>query len=100
MSDSQNNPSRRNLIKAAAVVPFAAVSGSAANSAVTVGLIGTGNRGPYVTSMLAKNTPARVVALCDLFPEKMEKAKATIGVENPKMYKDFHELLVSCPLNM
>ncbi len=95
MSDSQNNPSRRNLIKAAAVVPFAAVSGSAANSAITVGLIGTGNRGPYVTSMLAKNTPARVVALCDLFPEKMEKAKATIGVENPKMYKDFHELLAS-----
>ena len=95
MSDSQNNPSRRNLMKAAAVVPFAAVSGSAANSAVTVGLIGTGNRGPYVTSMLAKNTPARVVALCDVFPEKMEKAKATIGVENPKMYKDFHELLAS-----
>jgi predicted dehydrogenase len=82
-------------MKAAAVVPFTAISGSAANSAVTVGLIGTGNRGPYVASMLAKNTPARVVALCDIFPEKMEKAKTTIGADNPKMYTDFHELLAS-----
>jgi predicted dehydrogenase len=95
MSDPKNNPSRRNLMKAAAVVPFAAVSASPANSAVTVGLIGTGNRGPYVASMLAKNTPARVVALCDIFPEKMEKAKTTIGVENPRMYTDFHQLLAS-----
>ena len=82
-------------MKAAAAVPFAAVQGTAANSAVTVGLLGTGSRGPYVASMLAKNTPARVVALCDVFPEKMEKAKTTIGAENPKMYQDFREMLAS-----
>jgi predicted dehydrogenase len=45
--------------------------------------------------MLAKNTPARVVALCDIFPEKMERAKKVIGVENPKMYQDFREMLAS-----
>jgi predicted dehydrogenase len=82
-------------MKAAAAVPFAAVTGSAANSAVTVGLLGTGSRGPYVASMLAKNTPARVVALCDIFPEKMEKARTTIGAENPRMYQDFREMLAS-----
>jgi predicted dehydrogenase len=49
--------------------------GTAANSAVTVGLLGSGNRGTYVAATLAKNTPGRVVALCDLFDEKMEKAK-------------------------
>ena len=37
--------SRRNLVKAATIVPFSAMAGSAANSAVMVGLIGSGNRG-------------------------------------------------------
>ncbi len=80
---------------AAALIPFAAVRGSAQNSAIRVGLIGTGNRGPYVAGMMAKNTPAKIVALCDLFDDRMEKAKQTIGVENPKLYKDLHELLKS-----
>jgi myo-inositol 2-dehydrogenase / D-chiro-inositol 1-dehydrogenase len=86
---------RRSILKAAAVVPAAAVQGTAANSAVTVGLLGSGSRGTYVATMLAKNTPARVVALCDLFDEKMQRAKASIGVENPKLYKDFHDMLKS-----
>lgn len=86
---------RRNIIRTAAVLPIAAVRGSAANSAVTVGLIGTGSRGTYVASALAKNTPARVVALCDVVDSKIEKAKAAIGVENPKVYNDFKKLLES-----
>ena len=45
--------------------------------------------------MMAKNTPARVVALCDVFEEKMEQAKKSIGVENPKLYKDFRQMLAS-----
>jgi predicted dehydrogenase len=94
MTDPQFT-SRRNAVKAAALIPFAAVRGSAANSAVTVGLFGSGSRGTYVAGTLAKNTPGRVVALCDIFDAKMEKAKASIGVENPKLYKDFHQLLAS-----
>ena len=42
---------------------------AAANSAVTVGVLGTGNRGSYVAAMLHRNTPGRVVALCDVVPE-------------------------------
>src|SRR6266852_4130258 len=87
--------SRRHAVKAAALMPFAAVRRSAANSAVTVGLFGSGSRGTYVAGMMAKNTPARVVALCDLFDAKMEKAKTAIAIENPKLYKDFRQLLAS-----
>src|SRR5260370_13477968 len=87
--------SRRHAIKAGALMPFAAVRGSAANSAVTVGLFGSGSRGSSVAGMMAKNPPARVVALRDLFDAKMEKAKAAIGLENPKLYKDFRQLLAS-----
>ena len=71
------------------------IRGSAANSAVTVGLIGAGSRGTYVTGLVAKNTPARVVALCDVVDGKSEKAAKTIGVENPQLYKDYHQLLAS-----
>jgi myo-inositol 2-dehydrogenase/D-chiro-inositol 1-dehydrogenase len=87
--------SRRNLIAAAALAPLSAVRGTAANSAVTVGLIGSGNRGAYVASILVKDTDARLVALCDLFDDRIEKAKKTIPAENPKVYKDYRELLES-----
>jgi myo-inositol 2-dehydrogenase/D-chiro-inositol 1-dehydrogenase len=95
MTNARSIISRRTAVKAAAIMPLAAVVGSAANSAVTVGLFGSGNRGTYVATMMAKNTPARVVALCDLFDAKMEKAKASIGLQNPKLYKDFRQLLAS-----
>jgi len=87
--------SRRNVFRAAAAIPLAAIRGSAANSAVTVGLIGSGSRGTFVAGLMAKNTSARVVALCDVFDEKMERAKKSIGLEDPKFYQDFQKLLAS-----
>jgi predicted dehydrogenase len=76
-------------------MPITAIRGTAANSSVTVGLLGSGNRGTYVARTLAKNTPARVVALCDLFDEKIERARKSIGVPDAKAYKDFHQMLAS-----
>jgi myo-inositol 2-dehydrogenase / D-chiro-inositol 1-dehydrogenase len=76
-----------------ALMAAAAVRGTAANSAVNVGVIGTGNRGSYVAAMLAKNTPGRIVALCDVVPERMEVAKKEIGVDNPRLYTDFRKML-------
>lgn len=90
-----NQATRRNILKSAAVLSASAVAGTAANSAIKVGLIGSGNRGTYVAGEMAKNTPARIVALCDIFPEKMEQAKTKIGATDPKMYKDLRDLLSS-----
>jgi len=87
--------SRRNIVKAAAIVPFSAVVGSAANSAVTVGLIGSGRRGPGLARFAEQDKRGQVVALSDLFDEKIERAKKKIGVANPKIYKDYRELLAS-----
>jgi predicted dehydrogenase len=50
--------------------------GSEANSAVRLGLLGCGNRGTSVATSFAKNTPARLVALADVFPDKLTIAKA------------------------
>ena len=43
-----------------------------ANSAVSLGLIGCGNRGTTVATSFSRNTSARVVALADIFPDKLE----------------------------
>jgi predicted dehydrogenase len=82
-------------MKAAAIVPFGAVRGSAANSAVKVGLIGSGGRGTFDASILVKDPRARLVAICDLFDDRIASAKQKIPIENPKVYKDYKELLAS-----
>lgn len=89
-----NSISRRQLMSAATIVPFAAVRGSAQNSAVTVGLIGCGGRGTADARNLVQNVPgARLVALADLFPEKIEATKKAAGVPDAKAYGRDTELL-------
>ncbi|MEK7753622.1 MAG: Gfo/Idh/MocA family oxidoreductase, partial [Acidobacteriota bacterium] len=86
--------SRRALVTAAAVVPIGAVRGSAANSAVTVGLIGCGGRGTFDAGLVAKHVgAARLVALADLFPEKIERTRKAAGVPDAKGYNSGQELL-------
>lgn len=79
----------------ASAIAASLVKGTAQNSALRVGVLGTGNRGTFVASMLAKNTPGKVVALCDIFPEKMEAAKKEIGTPDARTYTDFQKMLAS-----
>jgi myo-inositol 2-dehydrogenase / D-chiro-inositol 1-dehydrogenase len=51
------------------------VRGSAANSAVRVGLLGCGRRGSTDANNIAQHTDARIVALADLFPDQLDRAK-------------------------
>ncbi|MGD0778699.1 MAG: Gfo/Idh/MocA family oxidoreductase [Candidatus Solibacter sp.] len=90
-----NNISRRKLFQAAALVPYAAVRGTAANSAVKVGLIGSGGRGTFDAGLLVKNTPARLVAICDIFDDRLKKAALAIPAPDAKQYKNMNELLAS-----
>jgi predicted dehydrogenase len=52
------------------------VFGSEANSAVRLGLLGCGNRGTAVATSFSKSTTAQVVALADIFPDKLAAGKA------------------------
>ena len=83
--------SRRSLV-AAAIVPLAAVRGSAANSAVTVGLIGCGGRGTFDAGLMANVNGARLVALADLFPDRI-KTRTAAKVGDAKAYSSGAELL-------
>ena len=86
--------SRRNLVTATAIVPAAAIRGSAANSAVTVGLIGCGGRGTHDAGLLVKEVPnARLVALADVFEDRVARTKKATGVGNVKEYPSGDALL-------
>jgi predicted dehydrogenase len=51
------------------------VRSSAANSAVRVGLLGCGHRGSTHANNIIEFTDARLVALADLFPDQLDRAK-------------------------
>src|SRR5256885_9615517 len=76
-----NNVTRRKFIAVAAaasgvmLIKPSLVRGTAANSAVRVGLLGCGGRGTEDASNLVDAGSARVVALADLFPDQLETAR-------------------------
>ena len=74
---------RRQFIGSAAAaggvmfIPAALVRGTAANSAVRVGLLGCGGRGTEDATNMFETGGARVVALADMFQDQLDKARAT-----------------------
>src|SRR5689334_9734750 len=66
---------RRSVLWSGLILPAAAIRGTAANSAVTVGLIGCGNRGTFIGQTLNEHTQAQLIALCDLYPDAIARAR-------------------------
>jgi len=65
-----------------------------ANSAVTIGIIGTGARGRFDGRLFSQDKRARIVALCDIDPDQINKAKTAIpGADQARVYKDYRDLL-------
>lgn len=60
------------------------VFGSKNNSAIHMGFIGCGNRGTGVISSMSQNTNINIVALADLFEDKLAKAWKTLNDYNSK----------------
>jgi predicted dehydrogenase len=68
--------------------------GSQANSAVSFGIIGTGGRGSYVGTHMAHDPRTRLTAICDIYPDRIDKAKTSIpGADKARVYRDLNELL-------
>jgi len=61
-----------------------------ANSAVQLGLIGCGNRGTAVISSISANTNTNIVAMADLFEDKLQTAKPVLNKLNAN--KKFAEI--------
>jgi predicted dehydrogenase len=102
---SEQKLNRRDFVKSAVAAGAAigtlgrapAVSGSVleSNGNINVALIGAGGRGSDLLQWVMKtgeqpNTPAKVVAVSDVYVKRLNKAKATANCEG---YLDYREIL-------
>jgi predicted dehydrogenase len=74
------------------------VFGTQANSTVEVGIIGAGGRGQWIGDFFVEHAGARIVALADVFPDRLEKAAQKFKVAPTRLYRGFgayRELIAS-----
>lgn len=68
-----------------------------ANERVSLGVIGTGDRGRYVTNVFQKTTQVDVNAVCDVYAVNLDKARSV--APNSKGFADHRKLLEIRELN-
>src|SRR5215831_4615735 len=79
---------RRSFLKTAATLGAVTilkpdmVFGSRVNSAIRVGVIGCGNRGTAVITSMSQNTNTNIIAIADLFEDKLQTAENTFNQLN------------------
>ncbi|MGE5645433.1 MAG: Gfo/Idh/MocA family protein [Acidobacteriota bacterium] len=85
---------RRNLL---AALPLFAIGRSVRaqenGEPIGTGFIGTGNRGAYLLQNVIKLPGAKVVALCDIKPDRLDKAATAAARDNPATMTDYRRLL-------
>ncbi len=60
---------------------------------VATAMIGTGNRGSFLLQAVLHQPNAKVVALCDLKPDRLDKAATAAARDNPATYTDWHRII-------
>ncbi|RPI08816.1 MAG: gfo/Idh/MocA family oxidoreductase, partial [Acidobacteriales bacterium] len=102
MKTHERPVSRRDLLRSAGagaavftIVPPAVVRGTQANSKISVGLVGAGNRGTYDASIVHADPRAQITGVCDLFEDRIQPAVEKIKAQNPAVYTSFEKLLAS-----
>jgi myo-inositol 2-dehydrogenase / D-chiro-inositol 1-dehydrogenase len=62
-------------------------------TAVGTGMIGTGNRGSFLLQAVLQQPNAKVLALCDLKPDRLDKAASAARRDNPATYADWRRVI-------
>lgn len=91
-------PSRRQFVASSGAAGIVAASsgtalGYQAGSALSLGLIGCGNRGMYVSGIFARNEFAKVTALCDIYDDRL--AAAAQKYAGARHFRSIQDLLAS-----
>jgi myo-inositol 2-dehydrogenase/D-chiro-inositol 1-dehydrogenase len=90
---NHTNPiQRRQFLGVAAGATFSIIKpelvrGSQRNSAVRLALYGCGGRGTAVAASFIANTTAQIIALGDLFPDRIDSAKTALDAASAKASK-------------
>lgn len=86
---------RRRFLAAAAAVPTVSRA-QGRSDAVRVAFVGVGNRGSFLLQQMVQNPNARVVAVCDIPPERADQAASVVertGQPAPRKWTDFRKML-------
>src|SRR5450755_2681789 len=81
---------RRSFLLASAVT--AATAQTDGDTAGT-GMIGVGNRGAYLLEAAMAQPRARILALCDIKPDRLDKAATAAARDNPATYSDWRKIV-------
>lgn len=60
---------------------------------VGTGMIGTGNRGSFLLQGVLRQPDAKVLALCDIKPDRLDKAASTAARDNPATETDWRRVI-------
>ena len=74
-------------------VAAVAASGQTSEEQVGTAMIGLGGRGSYLLGGVLKETRAKVVALCDIKPDRLDKAATLASRDNPATYADWRRVI-------
>jgi predicted dehydrogenase len=85
------NVNRRNFLLGSAVSSGLA-SGQSADRVGTA-VIGTGGRGSYLLRGVLEQPNAKVIALCDIKPDRLDKAASSAARDNPTTYSDWRRII-------
>ena len=84
------NLSRRNFISASAALAASQnLARPAASDRIAVGFVGTGARGQELMQAVAQHPRAEMVAICDAYKGRVERALDRTG-KRAKVYKNHH----------
>lgn len=86
---------RRTFLAGAASAALARPASDTVNAA----LIGVGNRGSYLLRSVLVQTGVKVVALCDIKPDRLDKAATAAARDNPQTFTDYRKLIERKDIN-
>jgi predicted dehydrogenase len=85
---------RREAVGGLLILNARTALGSDANSAVSFGIIGAGGRGRYVGTHMSKEPRARLAAICDVYPDRLDQARTAVpGADKAAAFRNYQELL-------
>src|SRR5215203_6874284 len=67
--------------------------GQADAGRIPTAMIGTGNRGSFVLKGVLEQPNARVAALCDLKPDRLDAAASSAARDKPATYTDWRRII-------
>src|SRR5437016_13194800 len=94
---NNDNFTRRNFVRTSVALAGSAaiLSAQSPNDTVRVAFIGVGNRGSYLLKHMLKVPGIKVVAICDIDPQRLKDAidAATATGNAPESHTEFRKLL-------